>query len=83
MLHIYSVLLLHLQIAKYKGFLIKIQVFTVLKDFNKIKDFKGSPRGPASTLLIEFCECFRTLEFLNPISSCLLFSIEFLYWEKH
>ena len=27
MLHIYSVLLLHLQIAKYKGFLIKIQVF--------------------------------------------------------
>ena len=28
MLHIYSVLLLHLQIAKYKGFLIKIQIFT-------------------------------------------------------
>ena len=53
MLHIYFDLLLHLQIAKYKGFLMKIQVFTgftakvkVLKDFNKIKDFKGSPRGP-------------------------------------
>ena len=48
MLHtcIYSVLLLHLQIAKYKGDLIKIKVFTgfsaklkVLKDFNKIKGF--------------------------------------------
>ena len=46
MLHIYSVLLLHLQVAKYKVFLIKIQVFTgfsaklkVLKDFNKIKGF--------------------------------------------
>ena len=46
LLHISSALLLHLQIAKYKGFLIKIQVFTgfsarlkVLKDFNKIKDF--------------------------------------------
>ena len=46
MLHIYSVYLLHLQIAKHKGFLIKIQVFTgfsaklkVLKDFNKIKGF--------------------------------------------
>ena len=46
MLHIYSVLLSHLQIAKYKGFLIKIQVFIgfsaklkVLKDFNKIKVF--------------------------------------------
>ena len=44
MLHIYSVLLLHLQIAKYNGFLIKIKVFIdfsaklkVLKDFNKIK----------------------------------------------
>ena len=56
MLHFYSVLLSHLQIAKYKGFLIKIQVFTgfsaklkVLKDFNKLKvfkGFKGSPRGP-------------------------------------
>ena len=50
MLHIYSHLLLHLQIAKYKGFLIKIQIFTakvkVLKDFNKIKGFKGSPRSP-------------------------------------
>ena len=50
MLHIYSVLLLHLQIAKYKCFLTKIKVFIgfsaklkVLKDFNKIK---GSPRGP-------------------------------------
>ena len=49
MLHIYSVLLLHLQIAKYKGFLIKIKVFIgfsaklkILKDFNKIKGFKGS-----------------------------------------
>ena len=46
MLYIYSVLFLHLQIAKYKGFLIKIQVFTgfsaklkVLNDFNKIKGF--------------------------------------------
>ena len=46
MLHIYSILLLHLQTARYKGFLIKIKVFTgfsaklkVLKDFNKIKDF--------------------------------------------
>ena len=45
-LHIYSALLLHLQIAKYKGFLIKIHVFTgcsaklkVLKDFNKINGF--------------------------------------------
>ena len=45
-LHISSALLLHLQIAKFKGFLIKIQVFTgflaklkVLKDFNKIKGF--------------------------------------------
>ena len=53
MLHIFSVLLL-LQIAKYKGFLIKIKVFIgfsaklkVLKDSNKIKGFKGSPRGPA------------------------------------
>ena len=46
MLHIYSVLFLHLQVAKYKVFLIKIQVLTgfsaklkVLKDFNKIKGF--------------------------------------------
>ena len=46
MLLVYSVLLLHLQIAKYKGFLIKIQVFTgfsaklkVLKEFNKTKGF--------------------------------------------
>ena len=46
MLHIYSVLFLHLQIAKYKGFLIKRKVFIgfsaklkVLKDFNKIKGF--------------------------------------------
>ena len=46
MLNIYCVLLLHLQIAKYKSFLIKIQVFKgfsaklkVLKDFNKIKGF--------------------------------------------
>ena len=39
MLHIYSVFLLHLQIAKYKGFLIKIQVFTGF--FNQIKGFKG------------------------------------------
>ena len=46
MLHIYSVLFLQLQIAKYKGFPIKIQVFTgfsaklkLLKDFNKIKVF--------------------------------------------
>ena len=46
MLHISSALLLHLQIAKYKGFLIKIQVFTdfsaklkVLKDFNKTQGF--------------------------------------------
>ena len=46
MLLIYSILLLHLQIAKYKGFLIKIQVFIgfsaklkVLKDFTKIKGF--------------------------------------------
>ena len=46
MLHIYSVFLLHLQIAKNKGFLIKIKVFIgfsaklkVLKDFNKIKGF--------------------------------------------
>ena len=45
-LYIYYALLLHLQIAKYKGFLIKIKVFTgflaklnVLKDFNKIKGF--------------------------------------------
>ena len=45
MLHIYPVLL-HLQIAKYKGFHIKIKVFIgfsaklkVLKDFNKIKGF--------------------------------------------
>ena len=58
MLHIYSVLLLHLQIAKYKGFLIKIIGFSaklkVLKDFNKIKGckgFKGSPRGPATLTL--------------------------------
>ena len=57
MLHIYSVFLLHLQIAKYKDFLIKIKVFIgflaklkVLKDFNKIKGFKGSPRGPAQPL---------------------------------
>ena len=28
MLPIYSILLLHLQIAKYKGFLVKIQAFT-------------------------------------------------------
>ena len=46
MLHISFALLLHLQIAKYKNFLIKIQVFTgfsaklkVLKDFSKIKGF--------------------------------------------
>ena len=46
MLHVYSVLFLHLQIAKYKGFHIKIKVFIgfsaklkVLKDFNKIKGF--------------------------------------------
>ena len=46
MLHISSAVLLHLQIAKYKGFLVQIQVFTgfsaklkVLKDFNKIKGF--------------------------------------------
>ena len=46
MLHIYFVLLLHLLIAKYKGFLIKIKDFIgfsaklkVLKDFNKIKGF--------------------------------------------
>ena len=46
MLHIYSLLLLHLQIAKYKSFLIKIKVFIefsaklkVLNDFNKIKGF--------------------------------------------
>ena len=46
MLHIYSVIFLHLQIAKYEGFLIKIKVFIgfsaklkVLKDFNKIKGF--------------------------------------------
>ena len=46
MLYISSALLLHLQIAKYKGFLIKIQVFKgfsakskVLTDFNKIKGF--------------------------------------------
>ena len=46
MLHISSALLLHLQIAKCKEFLIKIQVYTgfsarlkVLKDFNKIKGF--------------------------------------------
>ena len=46
MLHIFSVFLLHLQIAKYIGFPIKIQVFTgfsaklkVLKDSNKIKGF--------------------------------------------
>ena len=57
MLHIYSVLLLLLQIAKYKVFLIKIKVFIgfsvklkVLKDFNKIKGFKGSPRGPVHVL---------------------------------
>ena len=44
--HVYSLLLLHLQTAKNKGFLIKIQIFTgfsaklkVLKDFNKIKGF--------------------------------------------
>ena len=43
MLHIYSVLLLHLQIAKCKGFLIKIKVFIgfsaklkVLKDFSRL-----------------------------------------------
>ena len=55
MLHIFSVLLLHLQIAKFtrKCFLTKIKVFIsfsaklkVLKDLNKIKGFKGSPRGP-------------------------------------
>ena len=28
MLYIYSAIFLHLQIAEYKGFLIKIQVFT-------------------------------------------------------
>ena len=46
MLHINSILLLQLKIAKYKGFLIKIKVFkgfsdklNVLKDFNKIKGF--------------------------------------------
>ena len=46
MQHINSDLLLHLQIAKYKGFLIEIKVFIgfsaklkVLKDFNKIKGF--------------------------------------------
>ena len=48
MLQLYSALLLHLQTAKYKDFLIKIQVFTgvffsaklkVLKDFNKTKGF--------------------------------------------
>ena len=47
MLHIYSVIFLHLQIAKYKGFLIKIKFFfigfsaklKVLKDFNKIDGF--------------------------------------------
>ena len=46
MLHVSSVFLMHLQIAKYKSFLIKIQDFTtfsaklkVLKDFNKIKGF--------------------------------------------
>ena len=47
MLHIYSVIFLHLQIAKYKGFLIKIKFFfigfsaklKVLKDFNKIEGF--------------------------------------------
>ena len=39
MLHIYPVLLLHLQIAKYKGFLIKIQVFTGY--CSQIKGYKG------------------------------------------
>ena len=46
MLHNFSVLILHLQIDKYIGFLINIQVFTgfsarlkILKDFNKIKGF--------------------------------------------
>ena len=46
MLHIYSLLLLHLQIVKYKGLLIKIKVsigfsakLKVFKDFNKIKGF--------------------------------------------
>ena len=51
MLHIYSILLLHLQTAKYKVFLIKIKV---LKDFNEIKGFKGSPWGPVTILLGTF-----------------------------
>ena len=57
MLHIYSVLLLHLQIAKYKGFLIKIQIFTgfsaklkFLKDFNKIKGFLKVLKVPLGAL---------------------------------
>ena len=71
MQHIYSVLLLHLQIAKYKGFLIKIKVFIgfsnklkVLKDFNEIKGFKGSPRVPAWSISTK--ECCRSRRGLNP-----------------
>ena len=41
MLHIYSVLLLILQIAKYKGFLIKIQDTGFYRFFSQIKGFKG------------------------------------------
>ena len=39
MIHIYSVLVLHLQIDKYKGSLIKIKVFD--RFFSQIKGFKG------------------------------------------
>ena len=61
MLHIYSVLLLHLQIAKYKAFLIKIQVFffsgfsaklKVLKNFNKIKGFLKVLKVPLGALYV-------------------------------
>ena len=56
MLHISFAVLLHLQIAKYKGFLIQILVFTcfsaktVLKDFNKIKGFLKVVKVPLGAL---------------------------------
>ena len=80
MLHVYLILLLHLQIAKNKGFLIKRQVFTgfsaklkVLKDFNKIKGFKGSLRGPAS----DFSLIVRRTSLSNGIAVFMPYSIIF------
>ena len=65
MLHIYSVHLFHLQIAKYEDFLIKIQVFTdfsaklkILKISTKLKVFKGFKGSPRCAVCI-FWACSK------------------------